>query len=55
MGNAQALEKMILDYEKDLGKTPVSMQLRFGLSQFKGYEHYRPTQENFSTFFEKNP
>lgn len=55
MKNAQALEQLIQEHEQLFGKTPVSLQLRFNLSRFKGYEHYRPTKENFSKFFEKNP
>ena len=51
MTNAQALEKMILDYEKEFGKTTVSLQLRYCLCGFKGYEHYKPTRKEFSNFF----
>ena len=54
MTNAQALEKMVLDYEKEFGKTTVSLQLRYQLYGFKGYEHYKPTREEFSNFFKKS-
>ena len=45
---------MILDHEEEFGKSTLSMQLRFYLSGFNGYEHYRPTKENFFEFFKKN-
>jgi hypothetical protein len=53
MTNAQALEQLVQEHEQMFGKTSVSLQLRFALSSFKGYNHYRPTKENFSKFFQK--
>ena len=54
MTNAQALEKMILDHEKEFGKSTLSLQLRYCLCGFKGYEHYKPTKEEFNEYFQKN-
>lgn len=54
MTNAQALEQLVQEHEQLFDKTPMSLQLRFALSRFKGYNHYRPTKENFSKFFQKN-
>jgi hypothetical protein len=53
MTKAQALEMMILNQEEYYGKSILTLQLRYLLSRFKGYEHYEPTNEEFDEYFEK--
>ena len=54
MTNAQALEMMILNQEKYHGKSILTLQLRYLLSRFKGYEYYEPTNEEFDEYFKKS-
>lgn len=51
MKNSQMLANLVDTLEKEQGKSPITLQLRYALCGFKGYEHYKPTKENFSEFF----
>ena len=51
MKKSQLFANLIDKLEKEYGKNPITMHLRFQVSCFKGYEHYRPTKENFNEFF----
>ena len=51
MKNSQMLANLVDTLEKEQGKNATTLQLRYALCGFKGYEHYKPTKENFSQFF----
>lgn len=53
MTNAQAIEMLILNQEGYFGKSILTLRLRYLLSKFKGYEHYKPTEEEFDEYFNK--
>lgn len=51
MKKSEMLADLVDTLEKEQGKNHITLQLRYPLCGLNGYEHYKPTKENFSQFF----